>query len=236
MMVQTNLVKTTPEQAVFIIMAGKELGMGPMWSVQNLKIVEGHVSASAEGQLALIRKNCAGVKIEFLAREVTGCRLRAKRPNEEWQLFEFSLEDAKRANLAHKPNWLKYPRAMLHARCISEMARAMFPDAIAGISSYTPDEIRDFTEMEPVMARPTIPLEQKPQALAEPKRSIREIFRDELKISEEILCDFLGVSELKQDNLEELRKIYSDIKEGRMKPEDLLIIPDYPAPQEGNER
>ena len=54
--------------------------------------------------------------------------------------FEFSMEDAKRAELLANPSWKKYPKNMLFARCFSDMARTLFPDAIGGIS-YTPEEL-----------------------------------------------------------------------------------------------
>jgi len=48
--------------------------------------------------------------------------------------------------LANKDNWKKYPKAMLRARAVSEMARTLFPDIIAGCG-HTPDEIQDTIEV-----------------------------------------------------------------------------------------
>jgi hypothetical protein len=50
------------------------------------------------------------------------------------------MDEAKAAQLLGKDVWKKYPAAMLRARAISAMARAMFPDAINGVS-YTPEEL-----------------------------------------------------------------------------------------------
>jgi hypothetical protein len=50
------------------------------------------------------------------------------------------MEDAHRAGLSGKGPWKSYPAAMLRARAISAMARAMFPDALSGVV-YTPEEL-----------------------------------------------------------------------------------------------
>jgi len=57
----------------------------------------------------------------------------------------FSMEDAKRADLL-KPDsgWMKFPRAMLFSRAISQGARIYCPDAIGGV--YTDEEIRSIPD------------------------------------------------------------------------------------------
>jgi hypothetical protein len=54
------------------------------------------------------------------------------------ETYTWSLEDAKRAGLAGRPNWSKYPREMLINRCIAEAARFVFPEVMAGV--YAPEE------------------------------------------------------------------------------------------------
>jgi hypothetical protein len=69
----------------------------------------------------------------------TTCRLVMHRPN--WQPIpvEWTIEDAKRANLVGKSNWKSYPRAMLFNRALAQGVRAIAPDHFVGV--YDQDEL-----------------------------------------------------------------------------------------------
>lgn len=130
----------SPEQFLAVILKGRELGLPPMYSCAHIVIIQGKPTMSAEVMLAMIFKNCPGTKIQYL--EVTNekCTIKASRPSGEPSTFSFSMADAKAAGLDTKENWRKYPRAMLRSRCISELARSLFPDCVAGVS-YTAEEL-----------------------------------------------------------------------------------------------
>lgn len=130
----------TPEQAIAIIMKGYEVGLPPMQAFSHINIIQGKPAASPESQLALIYKNCSGANINFVRLADNECIIEASRPGGKKTIFKFDEEDAKKAGLLNKDNWKKYPRAMFRSRCVSEMARTMFPDAIMGLS-YTPEEL-----------------------------------------------------------------------------------------------
>ena len=131
----------TGEQALAVAMKGHEVGFGVMQSFSHINIISGKPCISAEGMNYLIRKNFPQARIAFLERSDTVCRIKVKRSDDDIPCeFSFTIEDAKRAALMANPSWQKYPRAMLFARCFSEMARTVFPDAIGGIS-YTPEEL-----------------------------------------------------------------------------------------------
>lgn len=131
---------TTPEQALAIAIKGIECGMPMMQSFSHINVIQGKPTISAEGMNFLIRKNCPDARIDIIERSAERCKIRAARPNAMPCEFEFSMEDAKKAQLLANPSWQKYPRNMLFARCMSDMARTMFPDCIGGIS-YTPEEL-----------------------------------------------------------------------------------------------
>ena len=61
----------------------------------------------------------------------------------------WSIADAKRAGLAGRQNWRKFPRAMLRARVISEALRAYAPDLLGG--AYVPGEVQQDGEPEEVI-------------------------------------------------------------------------------------
>lgn len=132
----------SPEAAVAIMMKGNEIGFKPMQAFAHIHVINGKTGLSAEGMLALIHLKCPKAKILFQQLDNEVCRIAANRPGELATIFTFLIEDAKRAGLLGKPggNWEKYPRAMLRSRCISEMARTLFPDIITGFS-YTPEEL-----------------------------------------------------------------------------------------------
>lgn len=131
----------TPEQAIAISLKGHEIGMPLMQSFSHINIISGKPAISAEGMNYLIRKNFPHAVIEIVERSETTCKIKVQRDVKHCLTeFTFTMDDAKRAMLLANPSWQKYPRAMLFARCFSEMARTIFPDAIAGVS-YTPEEL-----------------------------------------------------------------------------------------------
>lgn len=137
----------TPEQAVVIIMKGRELGIPPMQAFSGINVIQGKPAVSPELMLALIYKNVPGAVINFVKTDNTTCVIQAKRPGGAFNEFAFTIDDARKAGLLDKPTWKAFPAAMLRARCISAMARALFPDAIAGCS-YTPEELGAETDDE----------------------------------------------------------------------------------------
>jgi hypothetical protein len=131
----------TPEQAIIIALKGKELGIPPFQAFSQISIVQGKPTISAELMLALVYKNVQSAEINFVQSDNTTCIIEARRNNaHKFSRFEFSINDAKNAGLLDKDNWRKYTAAMLRARGITAMARAIFSDAIAGVS-YTPEEL-----------------------------------------------------------------------------------------------
>jgi hypothetical protein len=131
---------TKPEQVILIVLKGKELQIPPLQALSHIHVINGKPCMSAELMLAQIYRLHPKTVIKFKERSSERCIVEAKRDGHGVETFVWSLEDAKKAGITGNPTWSKYPRAMLHARVVSEMARSLFPDAIAGIS-YTPEEL-----------------------------------------------------------------------------------------------
>lgn len=138
-----------PEEVLAVMMAGNELGIGPMQALQSINIIKGKPALSAELMRALVLS--AGHQFIIDANDQSAIAKVCRAGWPEWQTVEFNLEDAKRAGLLNNPTWTKYPRAMLSARVTSEACRLFFPDVIAGMS-YTPEEIEAFAV--PAMTEP----------------------------------------------------------------------------------
>lgn len=136
----------TPEQAVAIMMKGRELGIPAMYALSNIVIIKGKPTCNSELMLALIYRDHGdgALRIARSTNEVCAVAYRRSRwPSE--QTYEFTVQDAQRAGLMGSDTWKKYTAAMLRARCISAVARMAFPDSIAGM--YTPEELGATVDM-----------------------------------------------------------------------------------------
>lgn len=139
-------------QAIAIALKGKTLGWDLSTSLNYINIIQGKPTISAEGMLSLIYSRVPGAVVNFTRMDDKCCMIEATRPGGKPHVFKFDENDAKAAGLLGRGSWKSYPRAMYRSRCISEMARSMFPDAVMGCS-YTPEEIQgqDFAEDKPVI-------------------------------------------------------------------------------------
>lgn len=141
MLVKTGFLPTsikTPEQALAIMMKGRELGVPPMYALSNITVIQGKPTCNAELMLALVRRDHGPNAVRVAESSNDACTV-------EWRTwgsvssYTFTIEDAKRAGLLQNQTWTKYPAAMLRARCISAVCRMAFPESIAGM--YTAEEL-----------------------------------------------------------------------------------------------
>ncbi len=131
----------TPQQAVIIALKGRELGIPPMQAFAQIAVINGKPAMGAELMLGMIYKSHPNAVINTTSNCVNRAAIRAaRRPGLPLQEFEFTHNDAERAGLTTKQTWKQYPKTMLYWRCVSMMARQLFPDAIMGIS-HTPEEL-----------------------------------------------------------------------------------------------
>ena len=122
--------------AYAIVQYGHELGIGPMMSLQSINIIQGKPAAS--GQLMLSLATSRGVSFQVEEETETACVITFMRGKQSYR-SEFNMDDAKRAGLAGKDNWKKWPKEMLFWRAVAKGVRRIAPEAIMGL--YTPDEL-----------------------------------------------------------------------------------------------
>jgi len=137
----------TPQKALIIMMKGREINIPPMMALSHISVINGKPCMSAELMLAKIYENVPNAIIDLTSTTDTECVIIAQRPGGAKTRFSFTIEDARVAGLLGKGPWKTYPAAMLRARAISAMARALFPDAINGVS-YTPEELGANVEID----------------------------------------------------------------------------------------
>lgn len=147
----------TPQQALAIILSGKELGIGPMESLRQINIIQGKPTMSAQLMLALGYRRVKGFSCNVTTSTDKECVAEFRREGNVVYTSRFSTEDAKAMQLIGKDNWNKQPATMLRWRCISAGLRVVCPDAIAGL--YTPEELNpdikvDFETGEVVQGQP----------------------------------------------------------------------------------
>lgn len=139
---------TTPEQAITIALAGRELGLPPLTAFRSIFLVEGKPVLAADLMHALVYKRVPGGSLDILRTDSNVCEVEACRPGGKPCKISFTIEDAKAAGLTGKDNWRKYPAAMLRARAIAAACRAVFPDVFIGV--YTPEELEATPSAPPV--------------------------------------------------------------------------------------
>ena len=144
---------TTAEQAFTIMAAGKEMGLTAMQSLRSIHVIEGKPTCSSDLILALCKRRPDVCKYFRLVKSdpaiATYETLREGDPAPT--VLSFTIEQAQKAKLTGKDNWSKYPDAMLRARCIAALARAVYPDLVLGV--YETDEIAPERAINPTPIR-----------------------------------------------------------------------------------
>jgi hypothetical protein len=134
-------------QAIVKIQAGKEIGIPPVQAMMGINIMQNRISLSAGLIGQLLKKAGYQYKATWYPNQqnAESVTISLWEPGAKWREVEplaevsFSMEDARRAGLAKKDVWRKYPPNMLFARAISNAARWHAPEVLCG--AYTPEEL-----------------------------------------------------------------------------------------------
>jgi hypothetical protein len=130
-----------PQDALLVLMTGRELGIGPMQALRMVTVIRGRVTLSADATIALVRRSDQCVEwrmVESTAERATYSTTR--RGDASPTVLTWTMEQARVAGLVRGGGqWQTYPEAMLRARCAAALARIVYPDLVAGV--YDPDEL-----------------------------------------------------------------------------------------------
>jgi hypothetical protein len=127
-------------QAITKILAGRELGIGPIASMTGIYVVKGRITLSAALIASLVKRSGRyDYRVEQLDAE--GCELVFLERGKEAGRSKFTRKDAESAGLWGRTEpWRQFPRNMLFARCMSNGARWYCADIFSG-PVYTPEEL-----------------------------------------------------------------------------------------------
>jgi hypothetical protein len=124
-----------------IMLAARELDIPPMAALNGgINIIQGKTEISARMMAALIIRRGGTISVEESTDQK--CVLKGIRSNGQVGIESFTIEEAKKAGLVKVGGgWEKWPKDMLYARCISRLARRLFPDVIG--MGYVEGEIKE---------------------------------------------------------------------------------------------
>lgn len=137
----------SPADVLAIVMAGSELGLAPMQSVRALVLIKGKPTLSADAMGALVKARrdvCEYLQMKHS--DATRAVYETKRAGDPSPTtMGFTIEEARQAGL-NGDNWKRFPAAMLRARALSAICRAVYPDLLLGV--YDPDELAPQAEKD----------------------------------------------------------------------------------------
>jgi hypothetical protein len=131
-----------PHAALAAVLLGREIGLGPMTSLQQIDVIDSKPALSSELMVSLVRRSGHSVTVPSWSADA--CTVRGVRAdNGDTVEVTFTMDDAAKAGLANKPNWQRHPKPMLYARAASQLVRTLFPDCVSAIHAYAPQDLDD---------------------------------------------------------------------------------------------
>ena len=116
-----------------------------------------------KSQACLARFQQAGGTIQWIKRTDKECTLEGKHPAGGTLQVTWTLDRANAAGLTGKQNWKTYPCAMLSARCVAELVRALYPACLNGV--YLAEEVQDFDTKPLRIEKPVVAAEPEPEVI-----------------------------------------------------------------------
>lgn len=131
---------TQAAQAIVKVMAGRELGFGPIASMTGIHIIQGRPAIGADLMAKAVKRSG---RYNYRVRKMTGeeCEIEFfERMGDAWESIGVSTFNRADAQKAGTKNLDKFARNMLFARAMSNGVRWYCPDAL-GLTTYTPEEM-----------------------------------------------------------------------------------------------
>lgn len=130
-----------PDEATAAILFGREVGIDPMHALQEISVIQGRPTVSANAMRGLAQKAGVVFEVEEASDEKVVMRAKALH-HPKWTYSVWDLERARKMDLLKKENWQKQPQAMLKARCTTELCRLVAANVLIGLP-YSVEEMQD---------------------------------------------------------------------------------------------
>lgn len=131
-----------PEAILAIVMTGRSLGMDTVASLRGFHVIKGKPSMSAQLIVGVVKRSHLCEYFRLVSSTEGSASWETKRRDEpEPTRMTYTFEDAQRAGLLGNDQWKKRPTTMLRWRAATELARAVYPDLVAGL--YSVEEMND---------------------------------------------------------------------------------------------
>jgi hypothetical protein len=129
----------TAAKAIVKMLAGRELGFGPIQSMTGVDIIQGQVAVKPKLLASAIQRS-PHFRYRVTEHTEDHCSIEFYEDGELAGVSTFTIADATKAGLAGKTSWKQYPRNMLWARAMSNGAN-WYCAGIFGGPVYTPEEL-----------------------------------------------------------------------------------------------
>lgn len=133
-----------PAEVTAAILAGAEVGLGPMASLRAIHVIQGTPAMSALAMRGVVQ--AAGHEVWVEEAGVDKVIVSGRRAGStQVQTSTWTESRARRMGLTGKDNWKLQPQAMLTARATAEVCRLIASDALIGLG-YAVEELEDPAE------------------------------------------------------------------------------------------
>jgi len=191
--------KNKPMECLLAIQYAAEVGLSPMFGLQNIHVINGKPSLGGDAMLALVKQHKDFIScdetIEGEGENMTAiCEL--KRVNHKLHVSTYTVQDAKTAKLWGKSTtkdyngkkiqipspWVTYPKRMLRYRALTNALRDVFPDAVCGL--ITTEEAHDYPTQPVKNITPTRAVLEQKSLEVESERDLASFYHAEFSEAE----------------------------------------------------
>lgn len=136
-----------PANVLLAMGLGKAMGLSPAEALYRIHVIQGRPTAAAELIASNVRKAGHRLRVSGDETQARATIIRSDDPEFEFESV-WTLDRARRLDLANKDGWKKQPGTMMRWRAVTEVARLACPEALYGVA-YVADEVGEFVQSAP---------------------------------------------------------------------------------------